>query len=599
MDAESDHPVDVSVLVPAFNCRAYLDRCLTSLLVQRVSKEIIVVDDGSTDDSRSLLDLYARYHPNLTVIYQAHTGTPASGRNRALSRARGRYVYFCDADDYLGPQALEKLVAAADRTRADIVVGKVAGHGRKVPISMFRANADRITLLGSTVYNSLNCFKLFRRSLLDRHRIRFDETLRIGEDMEFTAHAYCHADVISVVADYDCYHLVAREDGTSLMQEPGSREPLSWLRMVRQPIRRVAEHVPPGALRDHLLLRHFTYDILAQLGEPFLGADESTREKIAIEVADLCAEWLTEGVRTRLSATDRARLASLTDPDRLVRLARVQTAPLRRRLTGLEWQDDRLLISGTVALAGFDGAVGLLLRERSRRTELTVPVTQVADLFSASVAVAGLATGVWDVFVAVECEGIRRIGRLGPDRERRGVSPVPRFTGGVVALPYLTRPYGNLSLDVGGHVMRVPASVRLTHSEWVERRLRVEGLVTVGGRPGASAVRRLVWRERRTGQERLENALATGSRAFVAETRPLGRGIWDAYLELDMGGPTARFPVKVTEPKALERTRIWWSGPVRWTARPYATAVGHRLSAAVRRTSVLGLARRWLRQWRR
>ncbi|GAA0386013.1 glycosyl transferase [Acrocarpospora corrugata] len=596
MDALSDYSVDVSVLVPAYNCRAFLDRCLTSLLVQRVSKEIIVVDDGSTDESRSLLELYARHHPAITVVHQEHTGTPGSARNRALARARGRYVFFCDADDYLGPQALEKMLAMADRNGSDIVLGKIVGHGRKVPESMFRASADRVSLQGSTVYNNLNVFKLFRKAMLDRHRIRFDESLRVGEDQEFAVHAYCHADVISVVADHDCYHLVAREDGSSLMQEPGSREPISWLRMCRIPVGRMLEHVPPGPLRDHLLLRHFTFDVLHQLGEPFLAAPEADREKIAVEVADLCEEWLTDGVRARLSAADQARVTSLTDPDRLVRLARVQAAHLRRRLTALTWEGDRLQISGTATLTGFDGSVGLLLKERSRRAERRIPVTRVADLFSASVDVTDLETGIWDVFVVVECEGIRRLGRLGADRDRRSTRPVPRFTGNVVALPYLTRPYGNLSLDVGGHVVRVPASVRLTHTEWVERRFRIEGQVMVGGRPGAAAVRRLIWRERRTGRERHEEAVATGSRAFAAETSPLGRGTWDAYLELDMGGPMARFPVKVGEPKSLERARTWWQGTTRWTTRPYATAVSHRLSTSVRRASMLALVRRALRR---
>ena len=58
--------------------------------------------------------------------------------------------------------------------------------------------------------------------MLERHAIRFDETLLVGEDVVFTTHAYCHADVISVVADYDCYHLVARPDGTSIMQRQGA-----------------------------------------------------------------------------------------------------------------------------------------------------------------------------------------------------------------------------------------------------------------------------------------------------------------------------------------------------------------------------------------
>ena len=110
------------------------------------------------------------------------------------------------------------MVAMADSNDSDIVLGKVVGHGRRAPMSMFQRSVERAELGDSAVYNSLCCFKLFRREMLDRHHIRFREGMLVGEDIHFTVHAYCHAKVISVVADYDCYHLVARADGSSIMQ---------------------------------------------------------------------------------------------------------------------------------------------------------------------------------------------------------------------------------------------------------------------------------------------------------------------------------------------------------------------------------------------
>ncbi|GLW96374.1 glycosyltransferase family A protein [Microtetraspora sp. NBRC 16547] len=597
METESECPVDVSILVPTYNCRAYLDRCLVTLLIQRVSKEIIVVDDGSADDTRSLLDLYAAHHPNvIKVIYQDHSGTPGSPRNRALAHARGRYVFFCDADDYLGPEALSRMLATADRNGADIVLGKIVGHGRRAPESMFRENADRVTLLESTVYNSLLCFKLFRRDMIDRHGIRFDETLRVGEDMVFTAHAYCHADVISVVSDHDCYHLVSRPDGTSVMQEVGSRDPLAWLRMARVPIGTMVRHIPPGPLRDHLLLRHFRLDVFGQLGAPLLAADAADREKIAIEAADICAEWLTEGVIERLGPTDRMRAESLHDLDRLVRLARVETAALRHRLTTLEWDGDRLVIGGHVALDGLQGEAGLLLRERTSRRERRVPITGVADLFSVSIPVAALPSGMWDVYATVDCEGVRRLARLGGERVPGLDRPEPRFSSGVVALPYLTRQYGNLSVDIGGHTARVPASVRLAGTGWLRDRLRVDGVVEVAGEPAAMTVRHLIWRERRSGREWRTTALATGPRTFRSVIRWPAAGTWDAYLELDVGGPPVRFPVKIGDLGHLPPPVTWWSGLARWSARPYATAVNRRLSTSVRVVTPFTVLRRLFRR---
>src|SRR5690606_2375436 len=221
-------------------------------------------------------------------------------------------------------EALEHLLAAADRNDADIVLGKIVGHGRRAPESMFHRSADRVELGDSAVYNSLSCWKLFRREMLERHRIRFREGVLIGEDIYFTVHAYCHAETISVVADRDCYHLVSRPDGSSVMQRPSSRDPLAWLAMIKEPIELMAAHVPPGPLRDHLLARHFKLDILAQLGAPFLETGEVRRKDVAEAVAALCDRWLTPGVRERLGSADRQRLAALGVMDRLALLAVIE-----------------------------------------------------------------------------------------------------------------------------------------------------------------------------------------------------------------------------------------------------------------------------------
>jgi len=594
--------IDVTVIVPLHNCGPYLDRCLTSLLIQRVALEVVVVDDGSTDSGVALLDLYASCHRGvIRVVRQEASGGAGRPRNVGLSHARGRYVFFCDADDYLGPQALERMLAMADRNGSDIVLGKIVGHDRKVPISMFKENAERVPLGDSAVYNSLSCFKLFRREMLERHAIRFDETLLVGEDVVFTTHAYCHAEVISVVADYDCYHLVARPDGTSIMQRQGSRDPVSWLRMIKRPIELMLAHVRPGDLRDHLLRRHFRMDAFGSLGRPFLDAGEVARKEIVAEVADMCERWLTDGVRERLPAIDRSRIAALQDIDRLVRLAHIESASVRRKLTGLCWErerEGRLAISGKVALSTLErhgcpeitgGDLALVLRRRHAgpgpSDEAVVPVTGDCAGFTGSVDVTTLSPGIWDVHVSVVFEGVPRLARLGTDDEGPTAPPVPRVVGDIVALPYFTHPYGNLSLDIGGHVVAVPGSVRLVHARWAAgHRLVLDGEVSVGAEaPAADAVRFLVWRERESSQERREPVRAGEGGTFTASQAMgrLGPGTWDAYLELDLGGPPARFRIEAV-PEVIEHPRTWWRGAVRWSVRPYATAGKGRLSTVVR-----------------
>ncbi|MEV4550816.1 glycosyltransferase family 2 protein [Nonomuraea wenchangensis] len=598
----NDDAVDVSVVIPAHNCRDYLDRCLTSVLVQRVKKEIVVVDDGSTDGSADLLDLYAAYHrDSVRVVHTRGGGGAGRPRNVGIEHATGRYVFFCDADDYLGPEALERMVAMGDRNGSDIVLGKIVGHGRRAPQSMFQHNADRADLGDSTVYNSLSCFKLFRRDLLERHRIRFGEGMLVGEDIIFTVHAYCHARVISVVADYDCYHLVSRPDGSSIMQQPGSRDPLAWLAMIREPIRLMARHIPPGALRDHLLRRHFRLDAFAQLGSVFLESDDIRRKDIAREVAALCEEWYTPGVHERLNSIDRQRAGALDDIDRLVRLARIESATVRRRLTGLRWDGDRLVVTGAARLDGIsrDDGVALVLRSRyDPHAELVVPARRKGGEFVAPIDVAALDSGIWDLRVAVELEGVVRHGRLGAERDTSVTRPEPRLVGEMAVLPYFTRDNGNLSIDVGGHVVDVPGAVRLLRTRWsLGHRLQLHGEVSVAGStPSAAAVRQLVWRERRSGRERAEPVTALSGGAFTA--RPsIGRlapGTWDAFLELDLGGPPARFRIEA-DPDAVAAPRRWPGVALLRSVRPYATSGKGRLSAVVRRMSARSFARRILK----
>lgn len=607
---EVEYDIDVSVLVPARNCRPYLDRCLTSLLIQRVDKEIVVVDDGSTDGSLELLRLYQAQHAGvLKVIRRPYPQGAGRARNVALAHARGRYIYFCDADDHLGPEALERMLAMADRNGSDIVLGKMVGHGRRAPLSMFRENLDRAPLGDSPVYNSLSCFKLFRREMVERHRIRFAEDTDIGEDILFTAHAYCHAEVISVVADYECYHLVARPDGSSIMQRPQSRDPVNWMRMIRRPIELMVRHVEPGPLRDQLLRRHFRLDVLPQLGAPFLDAGEVQRKEIVAEVTEFSERWLTDGVRERLGRLDRERLASLADIDRLVRLARVEAAVVRRGLTEVSWAGDRMIVSGRIRLDGVEppacGEFALVLRPRPPHRQgvgdLVCPATREGVEFTATVEAARVPSGVFDVYVAVRCEGITRLARLGVTGESWPRRPEHRLVGAAVVMPYFTRVHGNLSIDVGGHVVGVPAAVRLTRVRWAPGcRLLLEGEVRVGAAaPDTGTACRLVWRERHSGRERRTPVTVRAGGRFTV--RPgvgwFRSGTWDAHLELEFGGPLGLFRVEV-ERDAVVPPRRWWIGPLRRTARPYATATRTSrggLAVVVRSTTPRSVLKRILR----
>src|SRR5215213_9039611 len=120
----------VSLIVPVYNAGPYLRECLESIAAQDLPAgdlEVVLVDDGSTDGSAAILDEFAAAHDHALVIHQANSGWPGRPRNVALDVARGEHVFFMDADDVLGPEALRRLADFADAHDSDIVVPKMVG----------------------------------------------------------------------------------------------------------------------------------------------------------------------------------------------------------------------------------------------------------------------------------------------------------------------------------------------------------------------------------------------------------------------------------------------------------------------------------------
>ena len=113
----------LSVIVPVYNTEAYLEKCVSSLLDQDLPKEdyeIILIDDGSTDSSGSLCDVFVSAHDNIRVIHQSNRGLSAA-RNEGIALARGKYIQFVDSDDYLNPNVLQGIVLALESKNLDIL----------------------------------------------------------------------------------------------------------------------------------------------------------------------------------------------------------------------------------------------------------------------------------------------------------------------------------------------------------------------------------------------------------------------------------------------------------------------------------------------
>ena len=105
--------VVLTVIIPAYNAEKYLPQCLDSVIGQTLKDiEVICVDDGSTDGSASVLQAYAQKDSRISVLTQGNSGQSAA-RNRALEKAKGAYVQFLDADDWLDPDCCRVLSGQA------------------------------------------------------------------------------------------------------------------------------------------------------------------------------------------------------------------------------------------------------------------------------------------------------------------------------------------------------------------------------------------------------------------------------------------------------------------------------------------------------
>lgn len=112
----------VSVIVPVYNIEQYIGKCLDSIIGQTLKEiEIIVVDDGSTDDSSRIIDRYARTDSRIVAIHKTNGGV-VSARNCGIAQATGLYILFVDGDDHLAPDACERLLRKAQATSTDMVI---------------------------------------------------------------------------------------------------------------------------------------------------------------------------------------------------------------------------------------------------------------------------------------------------------------------------------------------------------------------------------------------------------------------------------------------------------------------------------------------
>jgi len=355
----------VSVVVPVYNPGRFIEPCIQSMLDQSLPRgefEVIFVDDGSTDETPGRLDELVAQHPHFRVIHTPNSGWSGRPRNIGIAEATGEYVQFLDQDDRMAPQAVERLCAMADRNGSDIVLGKVASDFRGVPQNVFRRNRARCTIEDAPLIDSLTVHKLFRRSLLVEHDIRFPEGKRRLDDQLFMVSAYFAARVVSILADYVCYFYARRDDRGNA----GSTriEPEGYYGNVREVIDLVLANTRPGEFRNRLLRRFYRVEMLGRLSEPsYLRYEPAYRDRTFTAVRDLAMDRINEEVDAGLGALQRLRAGLLRRDDRqgLLDLARrASEVEGVARIEAASWAGEDLVLTFRAGLDRPEGSDGTL-----------------------------------------------------------------------------------------------------------------------------------------------------------------------------------------------------------------------------------------------
>jgi len=204
----------VSVIIPVYNAASFLRQCINSIIHQTLSDiEIIMVNDGSTDGSNTILKEYALQDNRITILNQENKGAGAA-RNAGLRAATGKYLSFLDADDFFEPEMLEKLYNRCEETDADIAICKANAYDNQkgeltgdLGWTTFAGIPDKPVFSYKDVDRFFQCCssvawdKFFRKSFVENSGISFQE-IRFCNDVYFVHTLLCLTEKIATINEY-------------------------------------------------------------------------------------------------------------------------------------------------------------------------------------------------------------------------------------------------------------------------------------------------------------------------------------------------------------------------------------------------------------
>lgn len=199
----------VSIIIAMYNCELYIERCINSLLRQTYENiEILIVDDGSLDNSAKLVKDMIKNNNNVTYIYQCNSG-PGVARNKGIDIANGKYLLFVDADDYLSEDYVESMVKSAEINNSELVIGgytlvyeNSSKEKRVIPEKYESGYAEE------WAYRISSCWsRLYLKSFWDANKLQFNiEKNARAEDVPIALYTNVMARNVSIVRNSGYYY---------------------------------------------------------------------------------------------------------------------------------------------------------------------------------------------------------------------------------------------------------------------------------------------------------------------------------------------------------------------------------------------------------
>ena len=249
----------MSVIVPVYNAERYLERCVNSIFAQTFTDyELILVDDGSTDDSGKMCDDYAKSNPQVRVIHQTNQGVSAA-RQKGLDAASGQYVIFADPDDWVEPTMLEELQEAAINNDADVVLcdfwinnSEVTGD-RKYQNPRALSSDSVLRQLISRELHGFTWNKLYRSSCLRKYHVTFPQGINYCEDLWFNCKLFLNQNVKVGYLKKAFYHYDYYSNSSGLSRKLTARSVKDYLSFVEF----IHDELQEGEFKDEFAVLRF------------------------------------------------------------------------------------------------------------------------------------------------------------------------------------------------------------------------------------------------------------------------------------------------------------------------------------------------------